>query len=138
MSSVETSIAEVKRHLTSLTALLLEEREALGQRDAQLLADVTQRKEHRCDLLQQALANLSSLAANLNDLPAANTAKQELLQLAQQAKESNLVNGKILHRSRQSLSELKQIICGNKLDGLYGESGRAQASQPDQPTIAKA
>ena len=47
-----------------------------------------------------------------------------ILTALQQARDSNLVNGKLLARSQNSVREILNLLSGRRQDGLYSQSGQ--------------
>lgn len=124
--------------LETLRALLNEigtERECLAQRDADLLAASTERKTLLIETVNQQTAELP---APLPDLIARATGDQRakleahhssLIELAEQARDSNAVNGKIIARSQQSARELLAMMTDSESSGIYGASGQSAGPQ---------
>ena len=106
--------------LDALIELLEDERAALGARDAAQLEVVNAQKLAVCQRLERTLAELPK------PLPS-DTRHKALLQRAAQAQDSNLVNGKIIYRSQQSIQAIIDTLNGKALDdGLYDTSGIAR------------
>ena len=123
----------LKEHFTDLLDILAEERNALTAHDGEALDGCVERKAAVCQAISQTLNSAPALAAELqrasdpqpeDDIDADH---KSLLALARAARDSNLVNGKILHRSQQSIREILGILSGKSLDGLYGQSGQHTA-----------
>jgi flagellar biosynthesis/type III secretory pathway chaperone len=144
-------------YFQDLLDILEQERAALTAHDGSALDACVARKNDLCQQLAQALqaspeisARISANNADVDTHPAslqeASPAPPELdvdhkilLELAAKARDSNLVNGKILHRSQQSVREILGILSGKSLDGLYGQSGQQTAvPEPGSNAIARA
>ncbi len=116
----------------TLIALLNEERDALIHHDGERLESLSAEKLEVCNNISRALEASPALGEKIAQAAAAETnAESEfdpshilLAQLATQARDYNLVNGKILHRSQQSVREILGIMSGQSIDGLYGQSGQ--------------
>lgn len=127
----------LKKHFNELLDILAEERNALTAHDGEALDGCVERKAEVCQAISQTLNGAPALAAELQraSVPAADPHQHDdidadhksLLDLARAARDSNLVNGKILHRSQQSIREILGILSGKSLDGLYGQSGQHTA-----------
>lgn len=129
---------QVSRLLGALQELLSEiatERDCLANRDADQLADSTRRKAL---LIEQVNQRTAELPAPLPELVAKATGDQRrkleahhtsLIELAEQAKDSNAVNGKIIARSQQSARELLAMMTASETAGLYGSSGQSAGPQ---------
>ncbi|MEM9623825.1 MAG: flagellar export chaperone FlgN [Pseudomonadota bacterium] len=120
-------------HLHQLSQLLDDERDALSRHDTDALAALLEAKMVVLKQLQDPAFG-PALAEQISITPAAERAELEArhssaLVLARQVRDSNLVNGKVLHRSQKSVSDLLNILSGKSLDGLYGTSGQTVAAQ---------
>ena len=123
-------IAELSVLMTQLIDVLAEERRCLTSRDSDQLQHCVSRKEALCQQINAKLKADESLLSSLS-APAETTGTpadlapdhKKLIELAVTARDSNLVNGKILHRTQQSVREILGILSGTSLDGLYGQSG---------------
>lgn len=119
----------------TLIALLNEERDALIHHDGARLESLSEQKLEVCNHISHALEASPTLGKKIAQAAAAQTAAEPeldpnhvlLAQLATQARDYNLVNGKILHRSQQSVREILGIMSGQSIDGLYGQSGQQDA-----------
>lgn len=154
--SFASSLHEASSLLEQLSALLREEREVLAQSDAAQTHAVVERKSELLNQLQQntlqrnqllvssgysadelgTQAFLNSLPQNLSrDL----TVKWQALEAKlEDCKQENLVNGKIIHRSRQQVNLLLNLLQGNPDGGsIYTDAGQAKAVNSQQP-LAKA
>ncbi len=133
------------RNLEILTArfqalldLLEQERAALIAHDGAELEAVVGEKNRICQEIANRLAESPELTARQN-FDELDDDHKSLLNLAQLARDSNLVNGKILHRSQQSVREILSILSGKSLDGLYEQSGQQTAvPEPGSTAIARA
>jgi len=150
------SLQEASTLLDQLTQLLHEERASLAQsntaltqtilqRKTQLLAELEQNTQQRNQLLvsQGFPANEAGAQDFLKSLPQsiAKTCTEKwrsLEQALENCKAENLVNGKIIHRSRQQVDVLLNLIQGNKGAGkIYNNSGQAKSVIAQHP-LAKA
>lgn len=130
--SISLRIEQIHGSLLALGTLLERERNAVEQRDLELLSEVAAQKATLCEGLSDALAG-PSIEETIARLAPSERAKLEddhkkLLTLARKTKDSNSVNGKVLARSQQSTRELLTILSGRTLEGLYGTSGRTDLS----------
>lgn len=137
-SDKKTKISALSAQFQALLELLDEERAALTAHDGAALDALTARKNDLCQTIAADLAAAPELTAS-QELGELDEDHKTLLDLAQQARDSNLVNGKILHRSQQSVREILSILSGKSLDGLYGQSGQQTAlPEPGSNAIARA
>jgi flagellar biosynthesis/type III secretory pathway chaperone len=138
LNAVTTGLHETLEQLieqfTLLETILGEERTALERRNCDQLLDATGRK-HGCALqigqleaqLERAL-NGTPLRDMLNLLTPHERGEFEplhtsLMRLATQCRHHNAVNGKVVHRSRQSVAELARILSGTDADSIYTAQG---------------
>ncbi len=128
---VATQVADLQSALHELVLEIATERDSLASRDADQLAASTERKTH---LLEQVNQLTSQLPAPLPELIARAEGEQRskleahhtsLINLAEQARDSNAVNGKIIARSQQSARELLAMMTASESPGLYGASGQS-------------
>ena len=136
------NVDDLSRHLTdlisstqSLCSLLLQERDALISRDHQQLQQILEQKREICSAIDQHSQALGPvpLSEQLADCPDAQRQELDrlhtsLLEQADLAQEYNAVNGKIVHRSQQSIRDLIHIISGTDAELLYGHQGQTMAS----------
>ena len=127
-----TLLAALISAFEALNLCLQAERDALVKHDREALERCVESKDRLC---QQIAATLKHEDAKpLATLLSQDTPEElepdhrKLFDLATTARESNLVNGKILHRSQQSLREILFILSGKDLDGLYGQSGQQDSN----------
>ncbi len=133
-SNLETLTAQFQE----LLDLLEQERTALTAHDGTALDAVVAEKNRVCQEIADCLAGAPELTARQN-FDELDDDHKSLLNLAQLARDSNLVNGKILHRSQQSVREILSILSGKSLDGLYEQSGQQTAvPEPGSTAIARA
>mgnify|MGYP006164896413 CR=1 FL=1 len=59
------------------------------------------------------------------------------LTLATKLRDSNLVNGKILNRSQNSIREIINTLSGKRHNGLYGETGQPMPDANSGAAVAK-
>lgn len=120
---------------SELIELLTQEREALVAHDGLNLETCSAKKLLVCRQIDQQLkdspqlAQMIGQAGNTDEVSSAQFDPHHILlaQLARKARDYNLVNGKILHRSQQSVREILGIMSGQSIDGLYGQSGQQNA-----------
>lgn len=146
------SMQEASDMLDQLIQVLQEERDSLAQNNTALTQTILERKT-------QLLANLEKNAQQRNQLlqsegfPADENGTQaffksltqsaakacadkwrNLEQKLENCKVENLINGKIIHRSRQQVDVLLNLIQGNKNSGrIYTQSGQAKSVNAQQP-----
>ena len=130
------SSADILKNLfAALITLLHDERETLIQHDGARLEMLSAQKLQLCNQISQELKQDPALGKKIAQAAAPTAATDTqfdprhvlLAQLATRARDYNLVNGKILHRSQQSIREILGIISGQSIDGLYGQSGQQDA-----------
>ena len=119
----------------SLCKLLLQEREALISRDSQLLQQIIDAKRDVCSCIEADTRRLGPTplpeqieAADSVHAQELDVLHKSLLALADKAQEYNAVNGKIVHRSQQSVRDLIHLISGMDAELLYGNQGQTMAS----------
>ena len=133
-TSLETRIVALTTLFSELLNCLEAERGALRKRVLDALHDATEAKARTCANIEAALgevgAPLSDLIAGVDDAsrPRLDALHRTLKELAREAKDSNTVNGRIIHRSQQSVRELIGILGDNHQDELYGEHGVFRSS----------
>ena len=131
-------IAVLAERFNALLSLLDRERAAITAHDGAALDALVAEKNQLCQDIAALLAQAPELTARQN-VDELEEDHKTLLDLAQTARDSNLVNGKILHRSQQSVREILSILSGKRLDGLYGQSGQQSAvPEPGSTAIARA
>jgi flagellar biosynthesis protein FlgN len=119
----------------TLITLLNDERDALIHHDGERLESLSEQKLEVCNHISLELEASPALGKKIALAAAADSQADPefdpshvlLAQLATQARDYNLVNGKILHRSQQSVREILGIMSGQSIDGLYGQSGQQDA-----------
>ena len=133
--SVESTISSLLTLTDELNELLVREKAALIARDVPLLAELTEHKLLVCNQLDDATAALGDvpLGERIAGLAAPERERLEplhrtLLERAAETQECNLVNGKIVHRSQQSVRELIQLMSGTDTETTYGDRGQTQAT----------
>ncbi|XOV81495.1 MAG: flagellar export chaperone FlgN [bacterium] len=121
----------------ALLSVLHAERDALIQHDGARLDELSPEKLNLCNRISQQLSAAPSLAEKITQAATDTRAQTQLepvhislARLAKQARDYNLVNGKILHRSQQSIREILGIMSGQSIDGLYGQSGQQDNKTP--------
>ena len=142
MSTPKQTLTEFSSLLQAMTRVLDEERQALESRDATALSTTTIQKNEICaDLAHPRFGE--ALHTGMADLPADERAECErdhieALSKLEKIKDSNLVNGKILNRSQNSVREILHLLSGRSPNGLYGESGQPQSgSETGRDSIAR-
>lgn len=142
--------------LDQLIEILHEERNALTQGEAsqthailerktQVLAQIDQNAKERNQLLtslgfstdeQGTQDFFSTMPLNIAD--ACKDTWQSLQAKLETCKSENLVNGKVIHRSRQQLNNLFSMLQGNQGNSqIYTDTGQAKAVNSQHP-LAKA
>lgn len=128
---------------------LRRERQALVARTLPELEHITTEKARLCQELDSVLARLGPppLGERIAALPhpwreRLEAGHRRLGELAAQTQKCNAVNGRIVHRSQQSVRELMHLMSGTDTDPLYSAQGyRAQGnslSRTPGTAIAKA
>ena len=127
--SLETRVSALTELFSHLLDCLENERSALRARSLNNLHDATEAKSRACASIESALGTLGApLAELIEEVDAASRIRLDVLhrqvrELAREAKDSNAVNGRIIHRSQQSVRDLISILGDNHQDELYGEQG---------------
>lgn len=151
MNSSEESFEHLRSTLLELIAdsdalceLLLAERRALVARDSALLQQIIDAKRSKCADIERQTTALGKTplsdqicGANPGAIPELEHLHTSLLVKADQAQEYNAVNGKIVHRSQQSVRDLIHLISGMDAELLYGNQGQTMATAKGT-AIAKA
>ena len=129
---------------TALLEVLQDERQALIERSLPALQSLTDDKARLCTAMDVALADLGPvpLREQIATLPQDRRAMLEplharLLEAGRKIQEWNAVNGKIVHRSQQSVRELMYLMSGTDTDALYSAHGHSLTRSPGT-AIAKA
>lgn len=150
-------IREERRVVGDLVAVLEQEREALTARDVIAIENVTREKTLLLDTVERASAARTAWTREAGMDPAGDefeafiaspvvharapelaTAWEDLCSALRVAHRENLVNGRIISRSRQSLGQLLNILRGQvDTPRLYGRGGRPGQSG-DGGEIARA
>lgn len=124
-----------------LLNVLQSERRALIDRALPKLEAITVEKGTLCRAIDAAAAELGPLPLRhqIAELAQPHRARlaaahERLLELAGDVQKSNAVNGKIVHRSQQSVRELMRLMSGTETDALYS----AQGYQAQRPSLAGA
>lgn len=150
------SVDQASQLLNNLTELLEKERHALETSNAKMSQELLTEKttllqsleqnamQRRQLLLSQGMeANQEGVVAFFETLPESLSQKikprwETLQSQMQNCKDSNAVNGKIIHRSRQQIDTLLGLLQGNENSGkIYTHSGKAQSVNRNA-TLAKA
>ncbi len=150
------SVEEAKKLLSQLDEILLREREAIRQRDSsdihQLLQEKTnllQQLEHngieRIRMLEEAGFEASDQGVQdylqqqtPNEAPQLGVAWDGLKASLESCRTANIVNGKIIHRSRQQINLLLDMMRGqSNTPRLYTQTGSNTTAQRQLP-LAKA
>ena len=139
--SVETTKPSLLVVLQEMEQALNAEREALRNYNVDALVAAIEHKQSVCSALADPHYALP-LSEQTRDLDPANAEKYAqdhklALQLALELKDSNVVNGKIVARSQNSVRETLAILSGKNLDGLYGQTGQTTSDSEGTQPIAK-
>jgi len=121
-----------------LKGILSNESDALVRRDAEALLATAGDKQDCADAIGRledrlrAALDGAALHDALKQAPAAERAILEplhtsLTTLARECRHYNAVNGKVIHRSRQSVAELARILSGTDADSTYTARGTTRA-----------
>ena len=144
---LQSTLAKTATLLLELQSALTAERLALTERNLQ---DLQQATEAKTSLLAQLEGTATALQPQkfqriTATLPMDARAKFDelhnaVISAAHSAKESNTVNGKILARSQQSVTELSRLLNADSQGAIYGEHGKMAnpASGPRQGRLASA
>ena len=143
-NALKDTLALLVDEFARLQDILSNESDALVRRDADALLAAAGAK-HDCavaigrleDRLSAAVAG-ASLRDVLKQAPAAERAELEplhtsLTTLAWACRHYNAVNGKVIHRSRQSVAELARILSGTDADSTYTARGTTRAFGDGMP-----
>ena len=133
----------MEQALTRLQSLLRDEKDALVHHDAEALALLAPQKLELCQALSS--FDFAQLKQQIDQLEPSVHQKQcekrhtLLVELARQVRDSNVVNGMVMNRTQQSISDLIKILSGKPRNGLYGTTGQPVAGgDASQETIAQA
>ena len=127
--SLVTRITALTELFSRLLDCLEDDRSALRSRSLETLQGATEAKSRTCASIESALTGLGApLGELIEEVDAASRTRLDALhkhlrELAREAKDSNAVNGRIIHRSQQSVRDLISILGDNHQDELYGEQG---------------
>ena len=142
--SIEDSITNLIELCTALKDVLVVERQSLADRDLEALAQATEAKTSVCKQIDAAVAGLGSMPisqqlATLDPAEADAVAPlhSTLIALAEANRDYNAANGKIVHRSQQSVRELINMLSGSEAGLLYEQSGQTRV-RSSGAAIAKA
>jgi len=129
-----TSLEVLIAHCEALERCLARETEALPSRDLMQLGACAEEKEHIARMVRAAEKPLDALLAGRTvrefiaevggaSQSALETRHARLKALAENCRHQNAVNGKVIHRTRQSLAELARILSGHDADPIYTARG---------------
>ncbi|MEQ8692527.1 MAG: flagellar protein FlgN [Pseudomonadales bacterium] len=141
-SSVRADLDDFAAQLNALQTALEQERAALEGHQVAALETATVAKTAALEVLAEerfgnGLTERIS-AADPGEREKCEQLHTQCLDLARQLRDYNLVNGKILHRSHNSIREIINILSGKRAGGLYGQSGQPTADSQAGDSIAKA
>lgn len=127
MAADPTSILErLLPLLNHLVTVLGEERSALEARDANRITETSERKNMLATELARVQAELpGGLPAAF---PEAEPVHSSVRSLLAECHHQNLVNGRIVRRSQQSIRELARILTGHEAEPLYDARGSRRSS----------
>lgn len=151
-SAVLQMIAQDTQSATALKTLLLRERELLERREHDELPSIIEKK----DLLLNAIAQSAmqrkntlnalglradsrgwqELLSTQNQLAVAKSPWQQLQSLFEECQELNEINGKMISRSKQTLSKLLSLVRGQTAaPQLYNQTGAASSYRASHSVI---
>lgn len=129
------ALSELTTLSDDLCALLLQEREALVSSNRDGLKAIVDAKRAKCAEIERCTAALGTVPLREQIAQAEPGVVSELERLhkilltrADQAQEYNAVNGKIVHRTQQSVRDLIHLISGKDADLLYSQQGQTMAT----------
>ena len=143
MTTPQSTLEELNNLLDTIQTVLLEEREALENRNVESLSQCTEQKNLVLESLSATKFG-TDLQAKIQELPEeqrteCETVHTETLSRLKEIQDFNLVNGKILNRSQNSVREILHLLSGRASDGLYGESGQPKNdTEAGRDSIARA
>ena len=143
MTTPQSTLEELNNLLDTMQTVLLEEREALENRNVESLSQCTEQKNLVLESLSATKFG-TDLQAKIQELPEeqrteCETVHTETLSRLKEIQDFNLVNGKILNRSQNSIREILHLLSGRAPDGLYGESGQPKNdTETGRDSIARA
>ncbi len=131
-------------HATDLQGALESESDALAAADFQRIADaashkdsITRALEHTQRSLEASLSGRSLRDTIAAASPSVHAELEPLHTLLKdrldQCRHRNAVNGKVVHRSRQSIAELSRILTGTHAAPTYTATGRQHSSHDGHP-----
>ena len=127
--------------LDRLVPLLSELRDTLENERAALIArnpdDITSSSERKNVLAAELARVQTELAGQGIDLAKSETVHNSVRTLLTECHEQNLVNGRIVRRSQQSVRELARILTGHEAEPLYDARGTQRVS-PQGTSITEA
>ena len=127
----------------ALEHCLTQEYDALVRRDLVAIAECASEKESHSALMDRLKLRLDAQLAHVETgtdsrlatlvTQAEEPLKQELeplhnrlVEVSTECRHQNAVNGKVVHRAQQSVTELARILSGTNADPLYTASGRTR------------
>jgi flagellar biosynthesis/type III secretory pathway chaperone len=110
--------------LSQLRDTLEDERAALIARDLDHITSAADRKNALAAELKRLQAELSARGRDLDKTDLLHNSVRSLLA---ECHEQNLVNGRIVRRSQQSVRELARILTGHEAEPLYDARGIERA-----------
>lgn len=128
--TLERLIGDLECFTAELLEVLRGERQALVARSLSDLERLTAEKARLCQQLDTAVAGLGAITLDeqVAALPAPwrgrlEPRREQLRELAAEVQKCNAVNGKIVHRSQQSVRELMHLMSGTDTEPLYSAQG---------------
>ena len=143
MTTPQSTLEELNNLLETMQTVLLEEREALENRNVESLSQCTEQKNVVLESLSATKFG-TDLQTKIQELPEEQRTEceavhTETLSKLKEIQDFNLVNGKILNRSQNSIREILHLLSGRAPDGLYGESGQPKNdTEAGRDSIARA
>lgn len=127
-----------------LVVALQSESDALTAADFQLIAAATTHKDNVTRALEHSQRSIETALCgrSLRDtIATASTSVQAELEplhtllkaRLEECRHRNAVNGKVVHRSRQSIAELSRILTGTHAAPTYSAAGRQHSSHDGHP-----
>jgi len=127
--------------LDRLVPLLSELRDALEAERSALIArdldDITSSSDRKNTLAAELSRVQAELAVRNVDLTKSEAVHKSVRTLLAECHEQNLVNGRIVRRSQQSVRELARILTGHEAEPLYDARGTQRVS-PQGTSITEA
>ncbi len=152
---LQTMLGDLKTQFAELLVVLRQETQILAARDLDALGEICELKAHITHTIRTLEHDLAASVVQPSHAQPSDSAESwltrriaaepqatrqkleplhtELRLVMVECREQNAVNGKIVHRSQQSMQELMKIVNGTAGDSLYTSQGTAPISGDGTP-----